>query len=742
MFRFRRPGPERPRGGRLPVMSRKVSGFMLSNTCRLLSGLLLLGGGWFGSASAAPLAPGPEHGRIAMYVSRRLPQEHLLRMPLDNQTSARAWTNYFSALDFERVYFLESDLERFRSSLWTIDDELREGNVQLAYEVFHVFRERVRERLAYVSGILESGFDLERDEVYRWKRRHAPWPADREQQDELWRLRIKNEYVRRRLALETDSGSTDGGLPPDNPDDEEEPDTGLDPEEAIRKRYERFLTVLEDSDADWVLERYLTAVIQAYDPHSLYMSGHTLEDFSIEMKLSLFGIGALLSSEDGAAKIVRLIPGGPADRDVRDIRLQPGDKIIAVAQEDEESVDVLHWPLSRIVRLIRGPKGSRVVLTVIPASDPTETATKAVDLIRDEVKLEEQAARWELHPTPGRDDRMHQLAVITVPAFYANLQARSPANPDFRSSAYDVRRILGHLVETDVEGVVLDLRNNGGGSLLEAIRMTGLFIPGGPVVQVKEQNRYRLLQDPDPNLVYDGPLLVLVNRLSASATEILAGALQDYHRAVVVGDSKTHGKGTVQTLLNLDAGGGLGALKVTNAKYYRISGHSTQLHGVEPDIVISSPFDFMEFGEDHLPNAIPWSTVDAVDYTPLGNLDPLLPTLRERSLQRRENDGEFQVYTNLLQRIARLNQSDALPLHIERRRELVHAERDLADPRVRFATRPGETNRQDLVLSESLKILSDLVILWDQMERPDAGRRRTPVNGGFDGLWQWLRQRL
>ena len=332
------------------------------------------------------------------------------------------------------------------------------------------------------------------------------------------------------------------------------------------------------------------------------------------MKLSLVGIGAVLQAEDGAAKVIRLIAGGPASQDKREQALCAGDKIIAVGQGDQEPVDMLHWPLTKMVQKIRGKKGSKVVLVVIPASDPSGSTVKMVDLIRDEVKLEEQAVKWTLHTTTTADKKEHRLAVIDVPAFYANLRAKK-TDPDYRSSADDVEKALEEIATNNIDGVILDLRNNGGGSLIDSVRMTGLFIPEGPAVQIKESSsRGRILTDDDDRTVYKGPLVVMMNRLSASASEIVAAALKDYGRAVLVGDSRTHGKGTVQTVVNVGRQPIFGAIKLTTAVFYRISGDSTQLRGVIPDIYIPSPLDHMELGEDSLKYPVEWNRIRGCNY--------------------------------------------------------------------------------------------------------------------------------
>ncbi len=714
-----------------------------------------------GVSGALSLRPEEHYARIVKTVARELPREHLSRHTLDDSVSERFLENLISSLDYERVYFLASDIEKFNRKELVLDDELRDGDVEFAYEVFSVLKERVRNRTAFTHQLLDEGFDLARDETYRWKRKEAPWCETPEAWDDLWRKRIKNEYIRRLVAKELaeeaapeeieepeqDEGTethpnqqanspapdatepqsltaeTEESGESDDDDELTEELPELSPEEFILERYDQFLSTLEDSDSEWVLQKYLSAFARAYDPHCDYMSPATAEDFDIEMKLSLFGIGALLRPDDGTARIVRLIPGGPAARDESKGRLRPGDKIIAVAQDTEKSVSILHWPLYKAVRLIRGPKGTRVVLTVIPATDPTGTLTKTVELIRDEVKLEDRAAKSSTEIVKDENGDEYQLSIIELPAFYADLKGKR-TNPDYKSSSRDVSRILRDRREEGVDGVVLDLRNNGGGSLLEAVLMTGLFIKTGPTVQVRERRAVSILPDNDPGIVYGGPLVVLVNRLSASASEILAAALQDYGRAVIVGDSKTHGKGSVQTILNLSRSNALGSIKVTNALFYRISGGSTQLRGVEPDVVVPSAFDFMEFGEDFLPNPMEWSTIRSTIYSPFGELDGILPVLAERSATRQSSDDRLIAYHKLLERIKAMNSRETLSLDLETRKAQAKAEKELLDIQNSLMAQgeddEDEDEDNDIVKDEALNILVDLIKITAQREKAIA----------------------
>lgn len=652
---------------------------------------------------------------VARTISAELPRQHLSRRVVDADLSRRMLDHYLSSYDPERIYFLADDIARFKKQQDNIANDLQHGKLDFAGKVFEILKQRVSNRQVYVEALLEETFDFTGEETYRWNRRDAEWAENEEAWDHLWRQRIKNEYLRRLIAqaINEDDAETET-------DENGQPDVS--PSDFILNRYTQYLHILNDNDSDWVVQKYLSAFAKAFDPHCDYLSPAATEDFEIEMKLSLVGIGALLRPEDGAAKIVSLIPGGPAATDERDIRLRPGDKIIAVGQDDEPPVSVLHWPLYRTVRLIRGEIGTRVVLTVIPATDPTGSTTKTVDLIRDEVKLEEREVKSRIETVPGPSGHDKKVGVIVVPAFYADVTA-DRASPDFKSSSGDVGAILRTMREESVDGVILDLRNNGGGSLIEAVLMTGLFIESGPVVQVRERRSISILPDNDPTIAYKGPLIVLVNRISASASEILAAALQDYGRAIVIGDSRTHGKGSVQSVRQLGQNSlrpnnsEKGSIKVTSALFYRITGGSTQLKGVEPDIVIPSPYEFMELGEDSLTHPLEWSTIRPVMFSPFDDLSANIVKLRERSEERREEDESYQAYLELLHRIEAMNLDKTISLNFEQRIERAQTERELLDIQNQLMDRTADGTEDengttvDKVAEKAMRIMADFVHL-------------------------------
>ncbi|MEO5367490.1 MAG: carboxy terminal-processing peptidase [Magnetococcus sp. WYHC-3] len=682
-----------------------------------------------GAAPTGSLAPGALDGQIARQVARVLPAMHLRQEPLEEEISARAWTSYLNLLDFDHSYLLQSDIDALAGQRLRIGDLLRRGDVQLAYDVFNIYRQRVQERVTFVTNLLSQKLDFSVAEDYQWRRKDAPWPKDRAAQDDLWRRRIKNEYLSYVISLELNAARATNAVaavavtnpvttasatnvilraPP--------PPT---PEEFVRKRYEQFQIVLQDADPEFVLSRYLGAVANAYDPHSEYMSAARMEDFNIDMSLSLCGIGAQLRTEDGVVKVEELIPGGPAARDTRDIRLRRSDKIIGVGQANGPVESVLHQPLSQTVRKIRGPKNTKVVLNVISASDPSGATTRLVDLIRDEVKLEAQAATGRVERLTMTNGQERLLGVIRLPAFYGTMQQR-PGTPGYRSAALDVMRILGRLNAENVAGLVLDLRSNGGGSLRESVELAGAFIRSGPVVQVREVRQIQVLPipDTDPAVAFRRPMVVLINRFSASAAEIVAGALQDYGRAVTVGDPQTHGKGSVQTILPL-GDEKLGQLKVTTANYYRISGLSTQLRGVRPDIIIPSVFDTLDTGEDKLPNAMPWTCVPAVPYTPVWDFTKWLPKLRSRSAERLAKNTRYAAYCRLVQHLRELNERTVVSIEKKTRMEMAVAEREIQKMQDEELKVPDEPDsKEDLLLDEALHVLSDMIDVGGGAEIP------------------------
>lgn len=594
-----------------------------------------------------PLAPGPDDSRIARIASTILESHHYNRQPFDDAVSGKFLDRYLDALDPAHLVFLQSDIQEFDQWRTLLDEmTLKTGDTSPAEKIFNRFIKRFSQQVEYATNLVQAErFDFTGNDRYSFNRKDAPRPANLAEARRLWRDRVRYEYLQEKLNKEKPEEIT----------------------KIISRRYARQLRTLSDFDSDDVFQIYLTSLAHVYDPHSDYMGKPSLDNFNISMKLSLFGIGALLRSEDGYCKIQELMDG-PAKKSGQ---VKPNDKIIAVGQGTNAPVEVVDEPLKKVVELIRGPKGTEVRLTVVPVEAADPSNRKIVSLIRDEIKLEDQEAKAKIIEMPGENStaKPRRLGMIDLPSFYADLESRQ-ANR--KSTTTDVAKLLKKLKEENVEGVILDLRRNGGGSLEEAINLTGLFIKEGPVVQVKDSRGDRNVDsDTDPDIAYDGPLIVLTSRFSASASEILAGALQDYGRALIVGDSSTHGKGTVQTLLNLGplirSTNNLGALKITIRKFYRASGSSTQLKGVVPDIILPSINNHAEIGEASLPNALPWDTVPAAKYEPVNAIPPVLPELRKRSEARVTSDKDFAFIREEIERFKKMKEEKSVSMNEELR---------------------------------------------------------------------------
>ncbi|MCL1921827.1 MAG: carboxy terminal-processing peptidase [Kiritimatiellaeota bacterium] len=730
------------------------------------------------AAAKRPFGPQPHYADIAKKISRMLPSTHLLQFPFDENLSRQAWTNLLNAFDHDRSYFLQSDIEKFAEMETKLAAAARMGDVSFGYEVHQVFLRHLENRYTFATNLLAQPFTFEKDESYTWKRKDMPWPATEAERDEIWRKRIKNELLARIISRElaaqrkveaqaTNAAAPAAGiegakdevpkLPPEAEDkalkdaqDEADPQklnpdatapaaenaakpdavSLIDPPEIIiGKHYKQLLTIMQDMDTESVLQRYLNAFTTAYDPHTEYMSPMRKEDFDIDMGLTLVGIGAQLRPEDGMAKVMELLPGGPAEKDTRDIRLTPGDRIIGVGQGDEPIENIVHWPLNKAVRKIRGKKGTKVVLEVIPAADPSGTTTKRVDLIRDEIKMEEQAATGRVTRVTMPDGSALNVGIVRLPAFYGSMDKR-PGQDGYRSATDDVREILANFNNEDVAGLILDLRNNGGGALREAVALTGLFIRGGPAVQVKEPAKTTALSVPNynPTAAFRRPMIVMINRASASAAEIVAGALQDYGRALIVGDTQSHGKGTVQTVLPLGVED-MGSLKVTTASFYRITGSSTQIKGVGADIVIPSLLDGLDIGEDKLPGALPWSQISPADYIRVADVAAFVPKLREQSAERLAANPKYTRYCTLVRHVQEVSQRTEVPLEINARRQMMKAEEEMRklehdmpdddDENLGSAARSKRAREEDnVVLDEAVNILGDLIQMMGNKELP------------------------
>ncbi len=633
-----------------------------------------------------------------------LSRYHYKKFDLDDSLSAVIFNRYIKSLDYNRSYFLASDINVFDEFKYQFDDDIKDGDVQPAFLIFNTFKKRVNERIDYVQKLLNKGFDFSLNEKYDIRRDSAAWPKDTIELNEIWRKRVKNDALNLILAGKKWEKAKD----------------------VLQKRFDNLKRGIDQYKSEDVFQLFENSFTEAIDPHTNYMSPITSDNFKIDMSRSLEGIGAQLQTEDEYTKIVEVIPGGPA---FKSKELHRDDKIVGVAQGDSSDfVDVIGWRITDVVQKIRGPKGTVVRLQIIPASEGINGTPKEVTLVRDKIKLEEQSAKDKVIDIK-KDNKSYKFGVITIPAFYADFEAEQRGDKDYKSTTRDVRKLLKDLHSKHVDGVIIDLRNNGGGSLEEAIKLTGLFIKTGPVVQVKSASgSVRVEDDPDSALVYNGPLAVLVNRFSASASEIFSAAIQDYGRGLIIGE-QTYGKGTVQNLIDLNRllpnnKYKLGQLKLTIAKFYRITGGSTQHLGVVPDVNFPSALDASEYGESSEPSSLPWDQIKATNFTRYSNISQYIPTLEKEHLKRISDDPEFDQYLEDVKEYKEAHAKKFVSLN-----EDVRKKEKEADEEKKFQaenarrkkeglkllkkgeTSPEDKDKNDPLLDETGQILGDYIAL-------------------------------
>lgn len=709
--------------------------------------------------SALNLAPQRQFANIARKVANMLPAYHVTQHTLDDAISQRAWTNLVTMYDYNHAVFLQGDLDRFAPMQTGIDDALRRGDVSFAYDVHRTFVRRLGECIAFVTNYLEKGeIDFSVDETYLYNRKDAPWPETAAARDDIWRQRIKNEMLAQILGRELDEeedAAEAGGkkkarargrkAAKDRGKAEEAKADGTNavaaaekpeptPKEALLNKYRHYLAwVLTELDETKVMERYLLATAMAYDPHSGYMAPDSKEDFDMDMSLSLCGVGAVLtqSMDDGSLEIKEVMKGGPM---AREGSIKAGDKIVGVGQGDGPVEDVVWKPMRKSIKKIRGKKNTRVVLEV---TDKNGTSRRRVPLIRDEIKLEDQAATGRVEQVT-LNGVTNKMGYVKLPAFYGTMDKR-PNDPGYRSCSLDVAKWIAKFNTQGVDGMVLDLRGNGGGSLKEAVLLSALFVrpnPGPcPVVQIREtRNLYVLPTFPDqPTFAFRKPLVVLIDRHSASASEIVAGVLQDTGRALVLGDTQSHGKGTVQTVMPMGRAE-YGSMKITTARFYRINGSSTQVRGIASDIRLPSAFDERtDVGEDNLPNALPWSRIEPASYDAIWNMQDFVPRLKELSAARVQASPEWTRRLQVVKLCRDLSERRTAPLERAARKKMMKEERaildevdDVGDEEEDADAEPTDeedavaARKRDIVLTEALNVLGDLARLTRGGEAPDA----------------------
>lgn len=579
-----------------------------------LIGLCLASSFIINTAYAESLAPSKAQQQAAQDVVERLNYGHYREVELNDALSKQIYQHFLDQLDSSKAYFTQKEIQRFDRYQTELDDDLKDGDLAAAFEIYNLYQGKVQARIESQLKQLNAfpdDYRFERQDALMIDREKFAWAANDAALDKLWDKRLENSLLSLKL-----SGKT---LP--------------EAKKTLKRRLENQLARITQTRSEDVFQIFMNAYTQLYDPHTQYQSPRSSETFNIRMKLSLEGIGALLQTEDEFTKVVSLVPGGPA---AQAGELKPADKIVGVGQDEGEIVDVIGWRLDEVVDLIRGPKASTVRLQVVPANATDNSQTKVVSIVRNTVKLEDQAAQKSII-TLNQGDKARKIGIIDIPAFYVDFDAWRQGKEDYRSTTRDVARLIKELQAEDIDGLVIDLRNNGGGALQEANSLVGLFIERGATVQVRNaEGRIDLLGDPDQSVAYSGPLSVLVNRFSASASEIFAGAIQDYQRGLVIG-SQTFGKGTVQSVTPLEHG----QLKLTRAKFYRISGESTQHMGVVPDIQYPSLVDSKEVGESSLEFALPWDKVNPVAHKDYSPVQLWLPELQQRHNSRAEKDPDL-----------------------------------------------------------------------------------------------------
>ncbi|MBD8531598.1 MULTISPECIES: carboxy terminal-processing peptidase [unclassified Massilia] len=597
--------------------------------------------------------------QAALWASRVLGRYHYKATPLDDAMSEKIFDNYFQTLDGEKLYFTQADLDRFAPMRTKFDDAINNEDLTQPFAIYNLYQQRFAERMNYARSLLKTKLDFTVDETLQLDREKAPWAKSEDEVRDLWRKRVKNDWLRLKLA-----GKDEKGI-----------------RETLDKRYDNYVSRMKKLNNEDVFQMFMNAYATAIEPHTNYLGPRSADNFDIAMRLSLEGIGAVLQTRDDYTVIREIVPGSPADKSGK---LKVGDRIVGVAQGTGAFTDVLGWRIDDVVQLVRGEKGSTVRLDVIPGDAGVDAKHVTVSMVRKKISMEEQAAKKSIiQVKEGGVNR--RIGIISLPTFYQDFEARRKGDKDFKSATRDVARILGELKKEKVDNVLIDLRNNGGGSLTEAVELTGLFIDKGPVVQQRTaEGRVEVESDTQAGLAWDGPMGVLINRGSASASEIFAAAIQDYGRGLVIGEP-SFGKGTVQTLIDLDRFSQsekvrYGELKMTIAQFFRINGGTTQLRGVTPDIKLPVTTDPDSFGESSFDNALPWVSIKPATYIPSGDLKELVAPLQKRHEARIAKDKEFQDLREDIAEVMKLRKENAISLNEAVRRK----ERDTQDARAKM----------------------------------------------------------
>jgi carboxyl-terminal processing protease len=681
-------------------------------------------------APAPVLAPLQSQAQAAHLSAQFLTRYAYSPVPLNDALSAKIMDRYIKALDPDRSFFVQADVDKFMADSASVDDAILREDLKIPFSIFNTYTQRVVERMTYARGLLKQGFDFSVQESYDVARDNAPWPKSAEQSDDLWRKRVKNDWLRLKLAGQADASIRD----------------------TLDKRYQNILDRIYGYKSDDVFQSFMAAYTTSVDPHTDYFGAAASADFDISMKLSLVGIGAVLQDRDGYTTIRELVPGGPAQVSGK---LAVGDRIIGVGQGQDGAIkEVVGTRLDEVVQMIRGAMSSVVRLDVLPAEGGENATHRTISLVRDKISLEKQAAKKTILSVKD-GDVTRKIGVVTLPAFYEDFDARRKGDKDYRSASRDVAKLLVELKQENVDGVLVDLRDNGGGSLSEAIDLTGLFVGKGPVVQQRNsEGKIEVESDDLSAPVWAGPLGVLINRGSASASEIFAAAIQDYGRGAIIGEP-SFGKGTVQTVIDLDQAAHnskpkFGQLKLTIAQFFRINGGTTQLRGVTPDISLPGFSDPKTLGESSYDNALPWTEIKPAKYTVFGNISALVPQLQSRHDARVKDDRDFQQFVEDAAEVKSEREKTVISLNeAERRKEQaamaarLKARAELDDGLVRgeddglqanersltadLALENARKNAKDVLRTEAASIVADELAL--QQGAPKAANARSGNSG-------------
>ncbi|GGC10375.1 tail-specific protease [Pseudoduganella buxea] len=616
------------------------------------------------------LKPAAQQGQAASLASRVLSRAHYKATPLDDAMSEKIFDRYFKSLDAEKLFFVQADLDQFAGARSKLDDAIMGEKLDLPFSIYNVYQQRFNERIAYARELLKTRPDFTLDESYQYDREKADWAKSDAEVKDLWRKRVKNDWLRLKLA-----GKDDKAI-----------------RETLDKRYENYLSRSRKLNSEDVFQIFMNAYAMSIEPHTNYLGPRASDNFDIQMRLSLEGIGAVLQTRDEYTVIREIVAGSPAGMSGK---LKVGDRIMAVGQNESGPLtDVLGWRIDDVVQQIRGAKDSTVRLQVLPADAGPDGKPVTIALVRKKISMEEQSAKKTIMEV--RDGGVkRRIGVISLPTFYMDFEARRKGDKDYKSATRDVARLLGELKKDKVDNVLLDLRNNGGGSLTEAVELTGLFIDRGPVVQQRSADgKVEVESDTLPGLAWDGPVGVLINRGSASASEIVAAALQDYGRGIIIGEP-SFGKGTVQTLLNLDRfaqadKARLGELKMTIAQFFRINGGTTQLRGVTPDIKLPTIADAENFGESSYDNALPYTVIKPAVYIPAGEVKDIVPLLQKRYEARVAKDKDFQYLVDDINYVKKQRKENLISLNeVARRKEREQQEQRAKLREARLAAAPS-----------------------------------------------------